>query len=136
MKLSFAAVLAAVAFFPSLAGAQPTPSANYTSLNVEAGKPARIGIYAEARKDCSPTSKLPIVRVVEVPTKGTFTVRPGKATTSAVARCPSLQVPAQIVSYTGREDGSDHVSFSVTFPDGEISLVDVTIHITQAPKAD
>jgi hypothetical protein len=115
--------------------AQPAPSANYTSFNAEAGKPIRIGVYAEARKDCSPTTKLPIVRVVETPQNGIFTVRPGKVTTEAVAGCPGLQVPAQIVTYTGRDGGSDHVLFSVTFPDGEISLVDVTIHITEAPKA-
>jgi hypothetical protein len=136
MKLSFVAAFGAVAFVPTLLGAQPSPSASYTSLNAEVGKPVRIGVYAEARKDCSTTTKLPIVRVVEVPTKGTFTVRPGKMTTNAVAGCPSLQVPVQTASYTAREGGSDHISFNVTFPDGEISLVDVTIHITQAPKSD
>lgn len=74
--------------------------------------------------------------MVEAPTNSTFTVRPGKVTTEAVAGCSRLQVPAQIVFYTGRSDGSDHVLYSVTYPDGEISLFDVTIHITQAPKAN
>jgi hypothetical protein len=136
MKPSFVAALGIAAFVPTLLAAQPSPSAGYTSLNVEAGKSARIGVYAEARKDCSATTKLPIVRVVEIPAKGTFTVRPAKVATTAVAGCPSLQVPAQVVTYTGREYGSDHVSFSVNFPDGGISLVDMTIHIAQAPKAN
>jgi hypothetical protein len=119
-----------------MAAAQAVPSANYTTVDVESGKVSRIGVYAQGHKDCSP-SKLPIVRVVEAPVAGTLTVRPGAVTTSTIAACPNLQVPAQVVSYQGRQGYStDHVLFSVTYPNGEIALYDVGIRLKEMPKAN
>jgi hypothetical protein len=120
----------------AMAAAQPAPSANYTTVDVEPGKVARIGVYAQGRRDCSPT-KLPIVRVVEAPLAGTLTVQPSTVTTSNIPACPNLQLPAQVVSYQGRQGYStDHVLFSVTYPNGEIALHDVAIRLKEMPKSN
>jgi hypothetical protein len=127
---------AAVLLQAAAAVAQPAPSANYTTIDVEPGKVSRIGVYAQGRKDCSLT-KAPIVRVVEVPVAGTLTVRPGNIKTASVPNCPDLQVPAQIVLYQGREGASsDRLLYSVTYPNGEIALYDVTIRFKEAVKAN
>ena len=126
-----------VAGFPLGAYSQAAPSTNYTSVEAEAGKPLQVGYYAQARNDCSP-SKLPIVRVVEAPILGTLTVRPGELKTDRVANCPSLKLPAQVVTYQPRDKatGSDHVMYSVTYPDGEIALYDIAIRIKEPPPKD
>jgi hypothetical protein len=119
------------------ARSQPGPSTNYTSLEAEPSKPLQVGFYAQAHKDCSP-SKSPTVRVVEAPTLGTLSVRPNELKTDRVPNCPSLKIPAQVVSYQARDKaiGSDHVMYSVTYPNGEIALYDVTIRIKEPPPKE
>ena len=116
---------------------QPAPSTNYTSIEAEPSKPLQVGYYAQAHKDCAP-SKMPIVHVVEAPTLGTLTVRPGELKTDRVPNCPSLKIPAQVVLYQARDKatGSDHVMYSVTYPNGEIALYDVAIHIKEPPPKE
>jgi hypothetical protein len=126
-----------MASLPVGAHCQPAPSTNYTSLEAEPSKPLQVGFYAQAHKDCSP-SKLPTVRVVEAPTLGTLSVRPNELKTDRVPTCPSLKIPAQVVSYQARDKatGSDHVMYSVTYPNGEIALYDVTIRIKEPPPKE
>ena len=128
-------VLLAATFLAGIASAtygQPAPSTNYTSIEAEPNKPVQVGFYAQAHKDCS-ASKLPIVRVVEVPTLGILSVRPSELKTDRVPNCPSLKVPAQVVTYQARDKstGSDEVKYSVTYPNGEIALYDVSIRIKE-----
>ena len=132
--LLVATILAAIA---STAYGQPAPSTNYTSIEAEAGKSVQVGYYAQAHKDCSP-SKLPIVRVAEAPTLGTLSVRPSELQTDRVQNCPKLKLPAQVVTYQARDKatGSDHVIYSVTYPNGEIALYDVAIHIKERSPAE
>ena len=128
-----ATILASIA--PATYG-QPEPSSNYTSIEAEPNKPVQVGYYAQAPKDCSP-SKLPVVRVVDAPTLGILVVRPRQLNPGSVPNCPSLKVPVQLVTYLARANstGSDHVKYSVTYPNGEIALYDVTIRIKEpAPK--
>src|SRR5262245_31067649 len=73
--VSLAAIVVAGVVSPTYG--QPAPSTNYTSIEAEPSTPVQVGYYAHANKDCSP-SKLPIVRVVEAPTLGTLSVRPGE----------------------------------------------------------
>ena len=122
---------------PVLTSAQPAPSTNYTSFEVESGKTVQVGYYAQAHKDCTP-SKLPIIRVVETPALGTLTVRPAELKTDKVANCPELKLPAQVVSYQSRDKtiGSDNVKYSVTYPDGELALYDLTIRIKEPPARE
>lgn len=121
-----------VTCFSLSAESQIAPSANYSSFEAEPGKPVQLGYYAQAHNDCSP-SKLPIVRIVELPLSGTLTVQSGELKTDRVANCPGLKIPAQIVLYQARDraSGRDHVMYGVTYPDGEIALYDVAIHIKE-----
>ena len=116
---------------------QAAPTMNYTSFEAEPGKPVQLGFYAQAHKDCS-ASKLPIVRVADAPNLGTLTVRPAELKTNRVPNCPSLKLPAQAVSYQARDKatGDDHVMYSVTYPNGQIVLYDVTIHIMEPPPKE
>jgi hypothetical protein len=117
--------------------AQPSPSTNYTSIEVELGKLSRIGVYAQADRNCS-SPKLPIVRVAEPPSNGTLTVRPGEIQMKERAHCPDTRVPAQIVLYQPREAaaGRDHVMYSVTYPNGEIALYDIAIRFKEPARAN
>ena len=126
-----------VAGLVSGAYGQPAPSTNYTSIEADPSKPLQLGYFAQAHKDCSPT-KLPIVHVVEAPTLGTLTVRPSELKTDKVPSCPGLKLPAQVVSYQAgaKAIGSDHVMYSVTYPNGEIALYDVAIHLREAPPKE
>ena len=135
-KIVLIAVITVVVLVSGARG-QPAPTTNYTSIEAEPGKPVQLGYYAQGHKDCSP-SKLPIVRVVEAPTLGTLTVRPGELKTDRVPNCPSLNIPAQVVSYQARNstNASDHVMYSVTYPNGEIALYDVAIHIKELSPKD
>lgn len=137
MRRVFLVAAVLISGFPIGAHGQPAPSTNYTSIEVEPGKPTQVGYYAQAHNDCSP-SKLPIVRVVEVPTQGVLTVRPGELKTDKVATCPNLKLPAQVVTYRPKDKaaGSDHVMYSVTYPDGEIALYDVTIRLKEPPAKE
>src|SRR5262249_46485904 len=131
--LLVATMLAGIA--PATYG-QPAPSTNYTSIEAEPNKLLQVGFYAQANKDCSP-SKLPIVRVVEVPILGTLSVRASELKTDRVPNCPNLKVPAQVVTYQARANatGTDQVKYSVTYPNGEIALYDVSIRIKEpGPK--
>ena len=97
----------------------------------------RVGFYAQGHRDCSP-SKLPVVHVEEVPTLGALSVRPGELTTDREPNCPRLKVPAQVVIYQARSKatGSDHIMYSVTYPNGEIALYDVTVRLKVPPPKE
>ncbi len=69
---------------------------------------------------------------------GTLSVRPGELKTDRVPNCPSLKLPVQIVTYQARDKatGSDHVMYSVTYPNGEIALYDVSIRLKEPPPKE
>ena len=62
-------------------------------------------------------------------------VRPALLTTTKVAGCPGIKVPAQVVFYQAREGytGLDHVSYEVTNSNGEVGAFDITITVKAAP---
>lgn len=130
------ALLALAFLSPTAALTQPAPTANYTSFEVTWTKPVQIGYYAIARKDCT-AAPAPTIRVVEAPKSGTLTIRSGELTTSAVAGCPRLRTPAQVVFYQARAGtiGTDHIVYAVVSSDGKIDGYDVTITIREPPKA-
>lgn len=110
-------------------------AANYTSVEATAGKPAQLGYYASANKNCTPAPS-PTIRVIEAPKSGTLTVRRAILTTNKIAGCPGLKTPVQVVFYQARVGyaGPDHVSYEVTSANGEVGAYDVTIDVRAAPK--
>jgi len=128
--------LAATVLVSAVAFAQPAPTRNYTSFEATSAKPVQIGYYGTARKDCTP-APAPTIRVIEPPKSGTLTVRGGELTTSAVTGCPKLKTPAQVLFYQARAGivGTDRIVYAVVNQDGKIDGYDVTITITEVPKA-
>ncbi|MGO8797796.1 MAG: hypothetical protein ACLQJL_01775 [Roseiarcus sp.] len=127
---------AAVCATSAPALAQGAPSVNYTSFDATSAKPVQIGYYGSAHKDCTP-APLPNIRVVEPPKSGTLTFRRGVLTTSNVAGCPGLRIPAQVAFYRARAGatGTDHIVYLVTNTDGAAGAYDVTINIKEAPNS-
>ena len=107
---------------------------SYTSVEATAGKPAQLTYHASAHKNCTPALP-PTVRVTQAPKAGALIVRPAVLTTTKVAGCPGIKVPAQVVFYQAREGytGPDHVSYDVTNSNGEVGAFDVTITVKAAP---
>lgn len=112
------------------ATAQPAPSVNYTSLDVEAGGTVQIGYYASADKKCTPTP-LPKVRMIEPPKVGTLSIKLGKLTTDKIEGCPKLEVGAQVAYYSAKANasGGDHVVYEVSYANGEVAVQDITVRI-------
>ncbi len=104
--------------------------ASYTSVDATSDKPAQLGYYASAHKDCTP-ARLPTIRVIEAPKSGVLTVRKAVLTTDNIAGCPGLKTPAQVVFYLAHAGyaGPDHVKYEVTSENGEVATNDVTITV-------
>jgi hypothetical protein len=124
-----------VASTPISGSAQSSPSMNYTSFDATSGTPVQLGYYGAAHKNCSPAA-LPEIQVIEAPKSGLLTIRRGELTTSKVAGCPGLKMPAQVVFYLARDGsvGSDHLVYAVKNEGGAVAAYDVTITIKPGPK--
>ena len=110
-------------------------TANYMSVEATAGKPLQLSYHASAHKsNCTP-APLATFDVLQAPKLGLLIVRKAMLTTSEVAGCPGLKIPAQVVFYRGREGsaGPDHVIYKVTSANDEVETYDVTIALKPAP---
>ena len=132
----FVLFVSALTAVSTAAVAQPAPSMNYTSFEATADKPVQLGYYAAARKDCTP-APLPVIRVREPPKSGIFTIRAGELTTSAIAACPRLKVPVQVVFYQARAGatGADHLVYEVMDASDKVDAYDVTITIKEGANS-
>jgi hypothetical protein len=105
----------------------------FRSVEAAPGKEARLALIGNVSKECTAGPK-PQVKVVTPPKNGTLSIRSGKTKPGSLARCPTLEVPAEGVFYTANPkfSGTDEVVYSVTRPDGRNQLV--TIRITVGGK--
>jgi hypothetical protein len=105
----------------------------FRSIEAAPGKETRLALVGNVSKECTPGAK-PQVKVVTPPRNGTLSVRSGKTKPGSLARCPTLEVPAEGIFYTAKAgfNGADEVVYSVTRPDGRNQLV--TIRITVGAK--
>src|SRR5215203_955810 len=76
-----------------------------TSVVVEAGKTALVGVYGTINRDCT-AGPLPIIRVTEPPQHGRFVVIKGKVRISGGGGCPITKVPGLIARYQSRPNFS------------------------------
>jgi hypothetical protein len=109
-------------------------AANYTSIEVPAGKPVQLTYHASAGKNCAPAPP-PTVRVTQPPKGGALIVRKAVLTTDKIAGCPRLKTPVQVVFYQARANyaGPDHVRYEATDANGQVTSHDVTITVKAAP---
>jgi hypothetical protein len=108
----------------------------FRSVDAAPGKQIRLGLVGNVTPDCKIGAK-PEVKVVSPPKHGVLAIRSGKTKPGSLARCPSLEVPAEGVFYQAppKFSGSDEVVYQVTRPDGRNQVVTVKIGVRGAAEA-
>ena len=124
----------------ALAGAMLAATAiaqtiDYTSFDAMPGKPIEIGNYAAIGTNCSAGTP-PTIKVVEPPKAGTLSVRSGERV-YAVANCPPIRIPAEVLTYEARDGatGTDRLVYDIVAATGQVSTKDVTIRLRAPPAA-
>jgi hypothetical protein len=108
----------------------------FRSVDAVPGKQVRLALVGNVSPDCKIGPKADVI--VSAPTQGTLAIRSGKTKAGSLARCPSLEVPAEGVFYQARPNfaGDDQVVYQVTRADGRNQLVTIKINVrgTAAPN--
>ena len=107
----------------------------FRSVEAAPGKQARLALIGNVSKECTPGPK-PQVKVVTPPKNGTLSIRSGKTKPGSLARCPTLEVPAEGVFYTSNPsfNGTDEVVYSVARADGRNQMVTIRITVSEKTK--
>lgn len=131
-SIRFIALVLALGVGAFAAAAQDS---RYRSAEAVTGRPLRIGIYGNVKKDCS-AGPLPEVRVTTPPKHGTLAVRAGKVKTNRVANCPNLETPIQGVFYQANAGyaGVDEIGYEVKSAEGKVQSHTVRITVTRQPN--
>ena len=110
-------------------------TAKYASIEATAGASLRVGYYASAKKDCSP-SPLSKVRVLSAPKHGVLSVQAGILSTNRIKGCPNLRLPVQMVLYLSHSGyvGTDALSYEITSGDGRSEVYHITLDVRSAQK--
>jgi hypothetical protein len=87
----------------------------YRSTRAEAGRPLRLGVFANISEACE-VGGPPEVKVLTAPKHGTLAVRSAKLRTGSKNRCPGLDAPIRLVVYQAYDaySGPDEVAFEVS----------------------
>ena len=125
--------------FFAITAAQCAWSQEQTFRTVEAapGKVVRIGLVGNVTKECT-VGPMPEVKVVTQPSHGTLAIKSGKTKAGALARCPSLEVPAQGVFYQANPKftGTDQVAYTVKNADGRAQSFTLKINVSAQAKPE
>jgi hypothetical protein len=108
----------------------------YRSVDAEAGKPVRVRVVTNLKKDCTVGAPAAI-RVVTPPKNGSLVVKNGKLKTPADYRCPNVETPVQGVFYQSKPKytGSDEVAFEVKTAEGNTQSISIKINVSDKPAA-
>ncbi len=103
---------------------------SFRTLDVIAGRQVRLGFVGNVTPDCKIGAK-PELKVVAPPRHGVLAIRSGKLKPGSLARCPSLEIPAEGLFYQAPQSfsGSDEVVYQVTRPDGRTQVVSVKVNV-------
>jgi hypothetical protein len=108
----------------------------FRSVDALPGRQVRLGLVGNVTPECKVGPK-PDVKVVTPPKHGVLAIRSGKTKAGSLARCPTLEVPAEGVFYQAAANysGIDEVVYQVTRADGRNQLVTIRISVraTAAP---
>lgn len=132
--LPIASCLVATLALLAPAAAQTTVTRTET---VATGKPVRLVIAPNLKKDCS-IGPMPEIRVATAPKNGTIVTKAGKLKTPASFRCPNKDVEAQGVFYQSKAgySGSDEVLIEIKTSEGNVERQDIRITVDAAKKDD
>ena len=79
------------------AGLARAQEQTFRTVEAAPGKVVRIGVVGNVTKECT-VGPMPEVKVGTQPSHGTLAIKSGKTKAGALARCPNLEVPAQVSS--------------------------------------
>ncbi|MBN9603236.1 MAG: hypothetical protein J0G33_09920 [Afipia felis] len=112
----------------------PQPVAAQTTVQRTAkgasGKDIRIGVYVNVLTNCS-SGPLPAIQMIVPPENGSATVKRAKVSLTNYKNCMALEVPAFIGIYRSKPNfaGSDHLTLSVSYPNGRTETQQITITV-------
>jgi hypothetical protein len=113
-------------------GKAATPMVERAAKGLTA-KPIRVGVYLNARPDCT-SGSLPGLRLVSPPTNGVITIKRGKVTATNYRQCLALEVPGFVAFYQSKPNfvGADIAIIEVKYPQGRTELQRITIEVSAA----
>jgi len=113
----------------------PQPAAAQTTTVQHAakgasGKDIKIGVYVNVQANCS-SGPLPAIQMIVPPENGSATVKRAKVSLTNYKNCMALEVPAFIGIYRSKPNfsGSDHMTLSVSYPNGRTETQQITITV-------
>jgi hypothetical protein len=108
----------------------------FRSIEVQAGKTVRLGVYGRMTRNCVPGAP-PEIRIVVPPKRGALAIRDGRIKTNRLAKCPDIESRVRGVFYQAGHQaiGPDQVTYEVSKPDGNVQAHSITITITPLPNA-
>ena len=108
----------------------------YRTVDAVPGKPIRVRVVTNLKKDCTVGTPAAI-RVVTPPKNGSLVVKNGKLKTPADYRCPNVETPVQGVFYQSnpKYTGSDEVAFEVKTAEGNTQSISIKINVSDKPAA-
>jgi hypothetical protein len=106
----------------------------YRSTRAEAGRPLRLGVFANISEACE-VGAPPEVKVLTAPKHGTLAVRSAKLRTGSKNRCPGLEAPILLVVYQAHAaySGPDEVAFEVSGGSKGVVTQTIKIEVGRAP---
>lgn len=125
-----ATAMLCIGLTPSPAMAQFGPTSKFAALGLTRGATVKIGFHGFASGTCAP-ARSPTIRVIASPRAGMLTIKPGELTTDKISSCSDYKTPVQVVFYQAGESDADtdHLTYEVTNPNGEVEIYQFTIHI-------
>ncbi len=105
----------------------------YRSVRALTNKELQLALFGRANtKECKPLP-VPQIHVITPPEHGSLTVRTTTVTTNQSPNCPNLSLPAQVLLYKSESNyvGSDLVSFTVTFENGQMQGHQISIAVVK-----
>lgn len=128
-RLTYLAALICILVSPSMAEMDRV----YRSVRALSGKEMQVAVFGRMNtKECKPLP-LPEIRVIAAPEHGSLVVRATTLTANNYQSCPNLRLRAQVLLYTSALNyiGSDIVSFTVTFENGQTQAHQISIIISK-----
>ena len=134
MKHAVLIYLIALLAANSHAAAQDGPETSIQhTVQGEAGKDIRVGVYVNVQPDCT-SGSLPVIRLSGQPAHGKVVVKKAHVTATNYKQCLALAVSAYVALYRSEKNfsGTDHVNIEVSYPAGRREVQHITINVQAA----
>ena len=108
----------------------------YRSIDAPSGKPVRVRVVTNLKKDCTAGTPAEI-KVVTTPKNGDLVIENGKMKTPADYRCPNVETAVQAVFYQSKPKyvGPDEIALQVKTTEGATQTINLKIAVSEKPAA-